>query len=336
MNPFRSERRPRLRRWPAKSSGQSTHARALDGGGAGSPHAAPGSGRPATAPAARARADSVVDSGVMDSGVGNADSGMAQPGKPGPSAAMRASGRSAADARALGWKTTSGAAAAPAPTRPRPGFVEARHPIPETPDVTFYQRRGKRLLDIVLSGGALLALLPLFLVIIASIKLEDRGPVFYCSTRVGRGGRLFRFFKFRSMVMDADAVRADLEHMNECEGPIFKMQQDPRITRTGRFLRRTSMDELPQFWNVFVGDMSLVGPRPPLPAEVVQYEAWQLRRLSVVPGLTCLWQISGRSTIGFDEWMRLDMQYIESRCLRADLGILLRTIPAVVSGEGAY
>ena len=251
-----------------------------------------------------------------------------------PSAASSSRARAQVD-RAASEAERTAAAPRPAP-RPRPGYVDGAHEIPVTPDTTFYQRRGKRLLDILLSGGALVALFPLFVLLILAIKIEDRGPIFYCSTRVGKGGRLFRFIKFRSMVTDADAVRADLEHMNECEGPVFKIEQDPRITRVGRLLRRSSMDELPQFWNVFVGDMSLVGPRPPLPAEVVQYEPWQLRRLSVVPGLTCLWQISGRSTIGFDEWMRLDMQYIDSRSLRADLGILLRTIPAVVSGEGAY
>ncbi|MCA9729637.1 MAG: sugar transferase [Candidatus Eisenbacteria bacterium] len=205
-----------------------------------------------------------------------------------------------------------------------------------TPDVTFYQRVGKRGLDLVLTTLALLPLLPVFLVIALAIKLEDGGPIFYRSTRVGRGGRRFYFWKFRSMVRNAEAVRDRLQNLNEVDGPVFKIENDPRITRVGRVLRRTSLDELPQFWNVFIGDMTLVGPRPPIAEEVVKYEPWQLRRLSVRPGITCLWQISGRCRIGFDEWMRLDMEYIDRRSFGLDVQILLRTIPAVLSGEGAY
>jgi lipopolysaccharide/colanic/teichoic acid biosynthesis glycosyltransferase len=144
------------------------------------------------------------------------------------------------------------------------------------------------------------------------------------------------FYKLRSMVKDADRTRQHIEHMNECDGPVFKIERDPRITRIGRILRSTSLDELPQFYNVLVGDMSLVGPRPPIPEEVAQYEPWQLRRLDVRPGITCLWQISGRSRIGFQEWMRLDLEYIRHQSLSLDLKILVRTLPAVLSREGAY
>ena len=160
--------------------------------------------------------------------------------------------------------------------------------------------------------------------------------MFYRSKRIGRGGREFTFYKLRSMVKDAHKKRDHLNHLNECDGPVFKIERDPRITPIGRFMRSTSLDEVPQFWNVLRGDMSLVGPRPPIPEEVAQYEPWQLRRLDVRPGLTCLWQISGRSRIGFQEWMRLDLEYIRHRSLKLDLKILLRTIPAVLSREGAY
>jgi lipopolysaccharide/colanic/teichoic acid biosynthesis glycosyltransferase len=177
---------------------------------------------------------------------------------------------------------------------------------------------------------------PLFLLSALAIKLDTPGPVLYRSTRVGRGGKLFTFFKLRSMVQGAEHNRHSLSHLNEVSGPVFKMADDPRITKVGRILRRTSVDELPQLFNVLKGDMTLVGPRPPIPEEVNQYEPWQLRRLAVRPGITCLWQISGRSSLGFDEWMRLDMEYIERRGFLLDFKILLRTLPAVLSGEGAY
>jgi exopolysaccharide biosynthesis polyprenyl glycosylphosphotransferase len=208
--------------------------------------------------------------------------------------------------------------------------------IPEESCRGAYRQWGKRLFDVVSASGALVLLSPVFAAIALAIKLDSPGPVVYRSWRVGEGGRLFRFLKFRSMVQGADAIRESLQHLNEVDGPVFKMARDPRITRVGAFLRRTSLDELPQLWNVLSGDMSLVGPRPPLEEEVLQYEPWQLRRLSVRPGLTCLWQISGRSHIGFDEWMRLDLEYIERRSFALDIKILLRTVPAVVSGTGAY
>jgi lipopolysaccharide/colanic/teichoic acid biosynthesis glycosyltransferase len=199
-----------------------------------------------------------------------------------------------------------------------------------------YLRGGKRVLD--LAGAAIGALLlaPVLLATSLSIKLNTPGPVLYRSRRVGEGGRVFSFLKFRSMVCNAEMLREELLHLNEVDGPVFKISRDPRITRVGALLRRTSLDELPQLWNVLRGDMSLVGPRPPIPEEVCQYQAWQFRRLSVRPGLTCLWQVSGRSLVGFDEWMRMDLEYVERRSLGLDLAILLRTVPAVLSGKGAY
>jgi len=200
----------------------------------------------------------------------------------------------------------------------------------------FYLRFGKRLLDIVGAAFALAAHAPLLLLAALAIKLESPGPVFYRCTRIGKNGRPFTFLKLRSMVDGADRARQHVAHLNEADGPVFKISNDPRVTRVGRFLRVTSIDEIPQFINVLRGEMSLVGPRPPLPAEVAQYEPWQLHRLDVLPGITCLWQISGRSRIGFQEWMRLDLEYIKHRSLGLDLKILLRTIPAVLSRDGAY
>jgi len=230
--------------------------------------------------------------------------------------------------------------------RPRPHWPAATPPaatvepgvLPfETPESTgLYLRAGKRALDIVAAVAGLVLLAPVMLVLAAIVRATSHGPVFYRSTRIGRGGRPFTFYKLRSMVKDADLKRKHLSHLNEADGPVFKIARDPRITPIGRFMRSTSLDEVPQFWNVLVGDMSLVGPRPPIPEEVAKYEPWQLRRLDVRPGLTCLWQISGRSSIGFQEWMRLDLEYIRHRSLGMDLKILLRTIPAVLSREGAY
>jgi len=197
-------------------------------------------------------------------------------------------------------------------------------------------RFGKRALDVLGAIAALVVCAPVLAVLAGIILIESRGPVFYRSVRIGKGGRAFTFYKLRSMVKDADRKRHTVAHMNEADGPVFKIARDPRITRVGRFLRSSSLDEIPQFYNVLIGDMSLVGPRPPIPNEVSQYEPWQLRRLDVRPGITCLWQISGRSRIGFQEWMRLDLEYIRHQSLRLDLKILMRTLPAVLSREGAY
>jgi lipopolysaccharide/colanic/teichoic acid biosynthesis glycosyltransferase len=199
-----------------------------------------------------------------------------------------------------------------------------------------YVRGGKRLLDVVGSLVALVLTAPVLAFVALLIKLESPGPVLYRSTRIGRNGRPFTFFKLRSMVNGADRHRHHLSHLNEADGPVFKICNDPRVTRIGRLLRTTSLDEIPQFLNVLNGEMSLVGPRPPIPEEVAQYEPWQMRRLEVRPGITCLWQISGRSRIGFQEWMRLDLEYIKHQSLALDLKILLRTVPAVLSREGAY
>jgi exopolysaccharide biosynthesis polyprenyl glycosylphosphotransferase len=213
-----------------------------------------------------------------------------------------------------------------------PAVLPFETPHPEG----IYLRVGKRAIDLVGAVLALVILAPLILLLALLVKLTSPGPIFYRSTRIGRGGRPFTFIKLRSMVQDAEYKRRQLKHLNEADGPVFKIARDPRITPIGRFLRTTSLDEVPQFWNVLRGDMSLVGPRPPIAEEVAQYEPWQLRRLDVRPGITCLWQISGRSRIGFQEWMRLDLEYIRHQSFRLDLKILLRTIPAVLSREGAY
>lgn len=195
----------------------------------------------------------------------------------------------------------------------------------------------KRVLDILLAGLALICLLPLMALIALTIKLTSRGPVFFVQVRVGRFGRHFRFYKFRSMYMDAEQRKNELLKRNEsADGVIFKMKKDPRITPAGRILRKTSMDELPQLFNVLLGDMSLVGPRPPLPQEVMKYSLEDRKRLNVIPGLTCLWQISGRSDIPFNRQVELDKEYIHSRGIRKDLVILLKTVPAILTGRGAY
>jgi exopolysaccharide biosynthesis polyprenyl glycosylphosphotransferase len=194
----------------------------------------------------------------------------------------------------------------------------------------------KRAFDMVAGALALILLLPLFPVVAVMIRLDSPGPVFYRQTRLGRGGRRFKFLKFRSMCGDADRRLTEVEALNEQDGPVFKIRSDPRVTAVGRFLRRSSFDELPQILNVLRGEMSIVGPRPPLPSEVDRYRPWHRRRLEVKPGITCLWQISGRSHIGFEEWMRLDMEYLKTRSFRTDLLIFLKTIPAVITRRGAY
>ncbi len=199
-----------------------------------------------------------------------------------------------------------------------------------------YRRVLKRPFDIVASLIGLAILSPVLIAISLAVKLDSRGPVLFRQIRVGKDGSEFWFYKFRSMVVDAEAQKKTLMHLNELEGPVFKISNDPRITKVGTFLRRTSLDELPQFLNVLKGDMSLVGPRPPLPNEVEKYEAWQREKLTVVPGITCLWQISGRNHIGFTEWMRLDIEYIRRQSLGLDVKILSRTLPAVLSRKGAY
>lgn len=196
--------------------------------------------------------------------------------------------------------------------------------------------RAKRTFDIIFSAVVLLLLSPLYLLIALAIFLDDpHGSPIYVQTRIGRKGRPFRFYKFRSMVKGADEKLHQLHSRNEKDGPAFKIKDDPRITRVGRFLRRTSLDELPQFWNVLKGDMTIVGPRPPLPEEVAQYNRYHRLRLLVAPGLTCYWQTQpNRDAVSFDEWVAMDIQYIRDRNLLLDLKLILRTVKVMFSGQG--
>ena len=195
----------------------------------------------------------------------------------------------------------------------------------------------KRLIDIVASILLLIVLTPLFVVIMLLIYQSSPGPVFYKQTRVGRWGKLFTMWKFRSMYPDADARLKEMMAQNEMSGGvIFKMKNDPRIIPVGRFIRKASIDELPQLWNVLKGDMSLVGPRPALPSEVNQYSLQDRQRLEVIPGITCIWQVSGRSDIPFPQQVQLDVQYIQSQSVWLDIKLLLQTIPAVLLSRGAY
>lgn len=195
----------------------------------------------------------------------------------------------------------------------------------------------KRAVDVVASGIGMLILSPVFLGLMIAIMIEDGWPVFYSQNRVGLNGRVFRFYKFRSMVRNADKIKEQLQTQNESgDGVIFKMKHDPRVTKIGRFIRRYSLDELPQLFNVFIGDMSLVGPRPPIPSEVAEYTLAERKRLHVKPGITCIWQVSGRSDIPFKEQVQLDVQYIRSQGIWNDFLLLLKTIPAVLLGKGAY
>jgi len=195
----------------------------------------------------------------------------------------------------------------------------------------------KRLLDIVGSSFGILILSPFLVLLAIIIKLEDKkASIFFSQDRVGLDGKTFKMFKFRSMVSDAEERLANLLQQNETTGAMFKMANDPRVTRVGRFIRKTSLDELPQLWNVLKGEMSLVGPRPPLPREVAEYTSYDLQRLLVVPGCTGLWQVSGRSNIGFKEMVDLDILYIKTRSLMVDLKIIVRTITVLFGSKDAY
>ena len=195
----------------------------------------------------------------------------------------------------------------------------------------------KRALDVVASAAALLLLAPIFAATALAIKIEDRGTIFFRQQRVGLRGRLFGMWKFRSMVVNADQLKDQLARQNEMSGGVtFKMKNDPRVTRVGRFIRKYSVDELPQFWNVLCGDMSLVGPRPPVPREVALYSPEDRQRLLAVPGLTCFWQVGGRSSIDFAGQVRLDVAYIQSSSLWLDVKLLVQTVPAVLFGKGAF
>ena len=193
----------------------------------------------------------------------------------------------------------------------------------------------KFVVDILASFFIILIWSPVLLLIAIFIKITSKGPVIFKQKRVGLRGREFNIYKFRTMVQDAEKLKAQLEKQNEMDGPVFKMKNDPRITKVGKLLRKTGLDEVPQFFNVLKGDMSLVGPRPPLPSEVEQYERWQLRRLSMRPGITCIWQIApNRNSISFEEWMKLDLQYIDTWSLKIDFILLIRTIKTVARGSG--
>jgi exopolysaccharide biosynthesis polyprenyl glycosylphosphotransferase len=193
----------------------------------------------------------------------------------------------------------------------------------------------KRIMDIFLASIVAVATLPVTVLSAILIRLTSPGPVFFKQERCGLNRRPFTMYKLRSMIDNAEQARFELEVLNEMDGPVFKSSRDPRITTLGKYLRRFSIDEFPQLYNVLKGDMSLVGPRPPLPQEVARYERWQRRRLSMKPGLTCLWQVSGRNQVSFQDWMKLDLSYIDNWSLLLDLKILLKTIPVVLLGKGA-
>ncbi|MEN7341432.1 MAG: sugar transferase [Pseudomonadota bacterium] len=199
------------------------------------------------------------------------------------------------------------------------------------------QRALKRCIDFLGAAVGLLLLSPLLIIVAICIKLDSRGPVFYSQIRVGERGKTFRMYKFRSMRTDADEVRAELEAANEsADGVIFKMKEDPRVTRLGRFIRRFSIDELPQLYNILRGDMAIVGPRPALPSEVAQYDIQARKRLQTKPGLTCIWQVSGRSNLSFSQQIDLDIEYLSSKSTKKDIELIAKTIPAVIDSDGAY
>ena len=194
----------------------------------------------------------------------------------------------------------------------------------------------KRLIDIVGSLCGIILLSPLFLIVAILIKLEDpKGKVFFAQERNGRYPKTFKMYKFRSMVHNAEELLKDLMDRNEQTGPVFKINDDPRITKVGKFIRKTSIDELPQLFNVLKGDMSLVGPRPAIPREVEQYNSYQMQRLAVKPGLTCIWQVSGRNNIGFDEWVEMDIEYIKTRNLWLDIKLIFKTVGVLFGDDNA-
>jgi len=199
-----------------------------------------------------------------------------------------------------------------------------------------WKLRVKRAVDIIGASVAILLFSPLFIITSLAVAVTSPGPLLYVSERIGRYGVPFRFFKFRSMSMDADNWLTDLQHVNEADGPIFKIRDDPRVTSVGKLMRRFSLDELPQLFHVLSGKMSLVGPRPPIPSEVEEYGEWEFQRLLAKPGLTCIWQVSGRSDVDFTTWVEMDLDYIQNWSLGLELKLLAWTMPAVFSGRGAY
>lgn len=200
-------------------------------------------------------------------------------------------------------------------------------------------RRGyyflKRTMDVFCSLMGLIVLSPILLVVGIAIKLESKGPVIFSQERIGKGGETFKIYKFRSMVANAEELKEKLNSKNEMSGPMFKMKEDPRVTKIGKFMRKTSIDELPQLLNVLKGEMSLVGPRPSLPKEVINFEDWMLERLEVKPGLTCYWQVSGRNDIDFEDWMKLDIKYVRERNLLIDIKLVFRTFLVLFGDEHA-
>ena len=193
----------------------------------------------------------------------------------------------------------------------------------------------KRAIDIIGAGSGLLLLSPVIVIVACAIKFTTKGPIFFSQKRVGKNGELFDMYKFRSMVVNAEELKEKLAHQNEMSGPMFKMKDDPRVTKVGKFIRKTSLDEIPQLWNVLKGDMSLVGPRPSLPKEVAQFEKWMYKRLSVKPGLTCFWQVSGRNNIDFEDWMKLDIKYVDERNIWIDIKLIFKTVLVLFGDKNA-
>ncbi|WP_289128197.1 sugar transferase [uncultured Clostridium sp.] len=193
----------------------------------------------------------------------------------------------------------------------------------------------KRAIDIIGAGSGLLLLSPVIAIVACAVKFTSKGPIFFSQKRVGKNGKIFEMYKFRSMVVNAEELKEKLVHQNEMSGPMFKMKDDPRVTKIGKFIRKTSIDELPQLWNVLKGDMSLVGPRPSLLKEVKQFEKWMYKRLTVKPGLTCYWQVSGRNNIDFEDWMKLDISYVEDRNLWIDIKLIFKTVFVLFGDKNA-
>ena len=194
----------------------------------------------------------------------------------------------------------------------------------------------KRIIDIIGAGLGLILLSPIIAIVACAVKVTSKGPIFFSQKRVGKNGELFEMYKFRSMVVNAEELKGNLEDQNEMSGPMFKIKDDPRVTKVGKFIRKTSIDELPQLWNVLKGDMSLVGPRPSLPKEVEQFDNWMFKRLSVRPGLTCYWQVSGRNNIDFEDWMKLDCRYVDERNLWIDIKLIFKTVFVLFGDKNAH
>jgi lipopolysaccharide/colanic/teichoic acid biosynthesis glycosyltransferase len=217
-----------------------------------------------------------------------------------------------------------------------PNRFSSRYVDPLFPQKSVSYAIAKRIFDFVIAACLLIPASIIMIPVALIIKATDRGPIFFKQIRVGKGGRLFYCYKFRSMCIDAEEKKQELMHLNEASGPVFKIKADPRVTPIGAWIRKMSIDELPQFFNVIKGEMSMVGPRPPIPSEVEQYGDHERQRLAVHPGITCLWQIGGRSNVTFERWVELDLEYIKTMNFWKDIGIVLKTIPAVLKSSGAH